>query len=250
MTSFKSKLFDPAERLTGVLCTIPSPVIPQALAASGIDTVIIDMEHGAIDHAAAHAMIAATAGTNCAPMVRVAEVDPVRVKRVLDLGAQGIIFPLVSSVQDAETAVASMKYPPLGIRGFGPFIAQSRWDTTLMEYAAKMQDDLVCVLTIETRQAVEAIEDICQVPGIDMIVPAPFDLSTDLGLMGQFEHPEFIAAMGRVEKAATAAGIPMGNVARAQPQAEALFSRGYRMIADFDILWLRDRAAAFKSWCT
>ena len=95
----------------------------------------------------------------------------------------------------------------------------------------------------------ENIESIGAVPGIDLIVPAPFDLSTDLGIMGQFEHPEFRAAMSRVETACNAAGIPLGNVARTRGQAEALFARGYRFIADFDVLWLRDRAAEFRSWC-
>lgn len=244
----KQKMTTPGARLSGVLCTIPSPVVTQALASSGMDCVIVDLEHGAVDIGTAHAMIAATQGTGCAPLARVTSIDETQVKRILDMGAEGIVFPLIRTAADAGRAVASMRYPPVGTRGFGPFIAQSRWNSTLMEYP-RHQEALVCILTIETREAVENIDAICAVPGIDMIVPAPFDLSTDLGVMGQFDHPDFIAAMSRVEAASKAAGIPLGNVARAKGQAEALFGRGYSFIADFDVLWLRDRAAEFRGWC-
>lgn len=249
MPRFKQKLADPETRVTSVLCTIPSPIVPQALAASGIDSVIIDMEHGAIDHAAAHAMIAATAGTDCAPLVRVAENDTVLVKRVLDLGAEGIVFPMIRSVEDARSAVASLKYAPEGTRGFGPFIAQSRWQTTLAGYPAQEQDQLICCLLVETAEAVQNIEEICKVPGIDLLIPAQFDLSTDLGVMGQFDHPTFQAALSRVEAAAKAADIPLGNVALDAEKAAALFARGYRHIAHFDVLWLCEKAADMQSWC-
>ena len=218
------------------------------LAAAGIDGIVVDLEHGAVDISQAHAMIAATAGTDCAPMARVSSVNPQEVKRILDMGAEGIIFPLIRTVEDAELAVASMAYPPDGIRGFGPFLAHSRWQTDLMGYRNAKQDDLVCCLTIETRDAVENIHAICQVPGIDVIVPAPFDLSTDLGLMGQFQHPEFVAAVAKVEAAAEAAGIPLANVARSPEEAQALWAHGYRMIAGFDILWLKGMAASVRGW--
>lgn len=246
----KEKLTQTQSRLSGVLCTIPSAVSTQALAASGLDAIIVDLEHGAVDIGSAHAMIASTQGTECAPLARVTEIDEAQVKRILDMGAEGIVFPLIRTAEDASRAVAAMRYPPDGTRGFGPFIAQSRWRSTLMEYPGKMQEQLVCILTVETREAVENIEAICAIPGIDLIVPAPFDLSTDLGVMGQFEHPDFVAAMTKVEVASKAAGIPLGNVARMQPQADALFARGYRFIADFDVLWLRDRAAEFAGWCS
>ena len=108
--AFKEKLTDPTKRLTAHVCTIPSATVTQAMAAAGSDAVIIDLEHGAIDYATAHAMIAATAGTSCAPLVRVTENDAAQVKRVLDLGAEGIVFPLIRSAEDAVRAVASLRY--------------------------------------------------------------------------------------------------------------------------------------------
>ena len=98
--TLKSRLRETRDLLTMQLCTIPSAVVTQALAAAGSDCVVVDLEHGAIDHACAHAMIAATAGTSCAPLVRVTANEPTHVKRALDLGAEGIMFPLIDSVLD------------------------------------------------------------------------------------------------------------------------------------------------------
>lgn len=249
MTSLKSKLNAPDRRVSMVLCTIPSALVTQAIAASGVDSIVVDLEHGAADYASAHAMIAATAGSECAPLVRVTENDPAQVKRVLDLGAEGIVFPLIRNAEDAEKAVASLRYPPDGIRGFGPFVAQSRWQTSLADYPAKIAGELVSCLLVETADAVENIEEICAVPGIDILIPAQFDLSTDLGVMGQFDHPTFKAALAKVEAAAKSQGIPLGNVALAEPQAQALFSRGYRVVAGFDLIWLNEKAADMARWC-
>jgi 4-hydroxy-2-oxoheptanedioate aldolase len=219
------------------------------MAAMDLDAVIIDMEHGAVDHGSAHAMIAATSGTDCAPLVRVAQNETNQVKRVLDLGAEGIVFPMIRTAEDARNAVASLRYAPEGTRGFGPFLAQSRWQTTLAEYPAKEQDNLICCLLVETADAVQNIEEICAVPGIDLLIPAQFDLSTDLGVMGQFGHPVFQDALARIEAAANAANLPLGNVALTRDAAQTLFGRGYRFIASFDILWLREKAGEIKSWC-
>ena len=109
MSSFKSKLGESDARLTAHLCTIPSATVTQAMAAAGADAVIIDLEHGAVDYASAHAMIAALAGTDCAPLVRIASNEEWQVKRVLDLGAEGICFPLIRDAGDAERAVASLR---------------------------------------------------------------------------------------------------------------------------------------------
>ena len=246
--SLKARLRETDDCLTLQICTIPSAVVTQALSAAGSDAVVIDLEHGAIDYSTAHAMIAATAGTACAPLVRVEQIDEARVKRVLDLGAEGIVFPLIRSPEDARRAVASLRYPPVGTRGFGPFIAQSRWGVTMAGYREAVEDRIVCCLLIETREAVEQIEAICAVPGIDLIVPALFDLTTALGLSGQFDHPEIVAAVDRIERAALGAGLPLCGAAASPSQAEALLARGYRVIGGFDVLWLRAQAAEMRSW--
>lgn len=248
MPSLKSKLADPDKRISMHICTIPSATVTQAMAAAGADAVIIDLEHGAVDYGSAHAMIAATAGSDCAPLVRVAKNDAAHVKRVLDLGAEGIVFPLIKTAEDARRAVASLRYPPVGDRGFGPFIAHSHWKTGLLDFAAEMDGEMVCCLLIETVEAVENIVEICAVEGIDLIIPAQFDLSTALGVSGQFDHPDFMAALEKIENAANAAEIPLGGVGMTKEQADALFAKGYRQIAGFDLLMLKASVAAIASW--
>ncbi len=249
MPSLKRKLQDTEDRVSSIVCTIPSATVTQALAACGVDSLIIDLEHGAVDYASAHAMIAATAGTDCAPLVRVAENRPSDVKRALDLGAKGIVFPLIRTVEDTQKAVDSLRYPPNGTRGFGPFLAQSRWGETLATYPGVVEPELICCVLIETAEAIQNINAICAVPGVDLLIVAQFDLSTELGLMGQFDHPDFIEAVQKVEKAAFGAGIPLGNAAMSEAQAADLFSRGYRLVGGFDVLWLREKALQIQSWC-
>lgn len=248
MPSFKAKLQETDRRLTCHFCTIPSAIVTQAIAAEGADAVIIDQEHGAVDQASLHAMIAATAGTDCAPLVRVVEATDANVKRALDLGAEGICFPMVRTPTDVRKAVATLRYPPNGTRGFGPFIAQSRWQTTVQDYRTKIEPHLVCMLLIETVEAVENIEEICEIEGIDIIISAQFDLSTAMGCPGQFDNPDFMAAVARVRAAALAKGIPLGQVALSEEQAKQHFANGYRVIAGFDAIWLRAKAAEAQSW--
>lgn len=248
MATLKHRLNHTSDRVTFHVVTIPSATVTQALAAAGADSVMIDMEHGAVDYATAHAMIAACQGTKCAPIVRVAENDPVQVKRVLDLGAQGICFPLIRTADDAQRAVASLRYPPHGTRGFGPFIAHSGAGVSLLDYKDAVDGTLACILLIETAEAVANIDEILAVPGIDLIIPAQFDLSTALGVSGQFDHPDFKAAVTNVEEAAHAAGIPLGGVALSREQAQGHLARGYRLIGGFDLLWLKAKTAETQSW--
>ncbi len=245
----KKRLSDTQDRLANFIVTVPSAVVTQALAAAGADSLIIDIEHGAVDYGSAHSMIAATHGFECAPLVRIAENTDAQVKRALDLGAEGIVFPLIETAEQAAWAVSSLRYPPNGHRTFGPFIAHSHEGVPLLDYADHVDDTLTCCLLVETVTGVENIQEICAVPGIDIIVPAAFDLSTSLGIPGQFEAPEFLEALATIEAAAQAREIPMGGNAFSQEQADALFERGYRLLGGFDVLMLKAGVANIRSWC-
>ncbi len=122
----KERLAREGDVLNGVLGTIPSAVAAQAVAAAGADFLLVDREHAPIGREALHAMIAATAGTACGPLVRVPAIDEAEVKLALDAGAEGISFPMVRSAADVERCVALLRYPPDGTRGWGPFVAHSR----------------------------------------------------------------------------------------------------------------------------
>lgn len=247
--TFKDRLHQTKDRMTMHVLTVNSAAVSQAVAAAGADAVIIDMEHGAMGYDTAHAMIAATQGTHCAPLVRIAALDETLVKRSLDLGAEGIVFPLIETAEQAARAVASLQYPPKGTRAFGPFHAHSRFGQSLPEHAATFGDRVICVLLVETAAAVDQISEICQVPGIDLILPAPFDLSCSLGVPGQFDHPDFLAARDTLETAIRAAGIPMGTIALDEPSAKAAFARGNRVIAGFDVHWIKAKTAEAQAWC-
>jgi 4-hydroxy-2-oxoheptanedioate aldolase len=246
--TMRAKLAEPGRRLNLHVCVIPSAVATQAIAAAGADCVIIDQEHGPIGFETLHAMIAATQGTDCAPLVRVPEIGEAHVKRALDTGAEGICFPLIRTAADAERCVASMRYAPAGRRGWGPFVAHSRWGTPLMDYAPGPGRDTVCMLLLETRDAVENIDAICAVEGIDCVIIALFDLTTDLGVSGQFDHPRVVGAVERLESAVKRANIPLGGAGLTEPMAKGLLAKGYRLIGGFDVLWLKGAVAQSRSW--
>jgi 4-hydroxy-2-oxoheptanedioate aldolase len=236
----KAKLSDPARRLSSEVCIIPSATVAQAVASTGVDIIIIDREHAATNNETLHAMIAATQGTDCAPMVRVIDHNPANVKLALDLGAEAIMFPLIHTPEEAAACVASLRYPPHGVRGWGAFVAHSRWDVAPMEYLPTFGDKIVCCLLIETADALENIDAIFAVDGVDMAFVAPFDLSTSLGISGQFGNPIFIDAVRKIEAAAKKADIPLGGgPASTKAEIDDLFSRGYRIVGGFDILQLK-----------
>ncbi|MEA2480173.1 MAG: 4-hydroxy-2-oxoheptanedioate aldolase [Thermoleophilaceae bacterium] len=171
------------------------------------------------------------------------------VKAALDAGAEGIVYPLVRSVADAERAVAYATYPPAGTRGWGPFAAHARHGVALGDYLSGVGPQITCCLLIETAEAVENIEAILAVPGIDLIVLAQFDLSTALGVHGRFDAAPFLEAVASVERAAHAASIPLGTSALTPEQSRAAVTSGYRvLIHGFDVLMLKQQVAAFRDW--
>ncbi len=246
--TLKKKLAEPGRLLNWQVCVIPSAVSIQAMAATGTDIVIIDQEHGPIGAEALHAMITATQGTGCAPMVRIPEIGEAHVKRALDAGAEAICFPLLRTAEDARRCVASLRYPPEGTRGFGPFIAHSRWQVALEDYATGPGAETVCLILIETRDALENIEEIVAVEGIDAVVIATFDLSTDLGVSGQMEHPVMQEAVARIEKAVLGAGLPLGGIAFTEEAANTLRAKGYRLLGGVDLMWLKGAVAKSVEW--
>jgi 4-hydroxy-2-oxoheptanedioate aldolase len=144
----------------GLLVSMPSVHATQVLAAAGFDWLFFDMEHGPIGIESAHAMITATNGTPCAPIVRVPWNVHWLVKPVLDAGAMGIIFPMIRSAADAEQAVRAVRYPPAGERGFGPFYAPARFGLTMQTYAEPADREILCILLIEHKDAIEDIDAI------------------------------------------------------------------------------------------
>jgi 4-hydroxy-2-oxoheptanedioate aldolase len=232
----------------GMTISMPSVHTTQVLAACGFDWLFLDMEHGPIGIESVHAMITATAGTRAAPVVRVPWNVHWLVKPVLDAGAMGIIFPMIRSAADAEEAVRSVRYPPTGQRGFGPFYAPLRFGLTMQTYADPADEQILCILLIEHRDAVDAIDHIIGVPGVDACLIAPFDLAMSYGYRDGPDHDEVRAAIARVEQAIVHSPVHLGGLALTGESANAMIERGYRMIlTGFDILLLQQGAAAILS---
>ncbi len=246
--SFKQRLTGD-DVLRGVLGVIPSAVAAQAVAAAGADFLVIDREHGPVGRDAVHAMIAATAGTACAPLVRVPTIDEAEVKLALDAGAEGILYPMVRSAEEAREAVSLVRYPPEGRRGWGPFAAHARHGVAIGEYAGAVGPGIAGGIMIETVEAVAAVDEILAVPGVDFVFVAQFDLSMALGVPAQFDAPALVEARSAVERAARARGMPLASIALDPASTAALLGAGYRMLIQaVDVLVLEAGVAAFRGW--
>ncbi|MCB1744684.1 MAG: 2,4-dihydroxyhept-2-ene-1,7-dioic acid aldolase [Gammaproteobacteria bacterium] len=227
----------------GLLVSMPSPHMVQALAGAGFDWVFIDMEHGPISIESAHAMIMATRGTATAPLVRVPWNEHWLVKPVLDAGAMGVIFPMIKSAEEARAAVAALRYPPIGDRGFGPFYASYRFGTDMRSYPDIADREIMCVLLIEHKDAIDDIENIARVEGVDACLIAPNDLSMSYGHRDGPNHPEVQQAIARAEAALLPSGIAVGGLAPDNALANQMIDKGYRLIlTGYDTL-LIDRGA-------
>lgn len=241
----KAKLAD-GEPTFGVIVTVPSVAIVQSLASAGVDWLILDLEHASIGHESLHAMIAATAGTHTVPLVRLAWSHPWQAKAPMDLGAMGVVFPMVNTRQDAEQAVRAVKYPPQGERLWGPFYAPMRWSQSMPEYIDVANDNMLTIATIEHPEAIRNIEAIATTPGLDLAFIGPGDLAMSLGVPGQFEHPSFLQAVAAAETALLRGSVALGGVARTPDQAKRMLDRGYKaLVFGFDWLLLQQMAARF-----
>ena len=232
----------------GAIATIPSIQTVQIMARSGLDWIIVDLEHGPIDLTSALAMITATSGTACVPFARIAANEAHLAKAPMDIGALGINFPMISSRAEAEKAVRCLRYPPRGDRLWGPFHAPFRWGVSMQDYMAAADDDMICMITIEHAEAVNRIDEIMATPGIDVAVIGPGDLATSINKRGQIDDPEVQALIARAEAGILNSGVPIGGVARTAEQANAMIDRGYLALAlGFDwSLFQRGLAATFQ----
>lgn len=184
----------------------------------GFDIAWIDMEHSPMTIADTLAHIRACRAGEVAPFVRVPSQDPVVIKPYLELHPAGIIVPRISSVADAEEAVSACRYPPRGIRGFGPMRGLRWGGRTLDDYLESVDDEILVILQIEHIDAVNAIEGILAIPGVDSIVSGPMDLSATMGHLGNVGHADVQAALHRLADACRAKGIPMGQSIGFEPE--------------------------------
>lgn len=220
------------------------PAIAEVLSGVGFDWIAADIEHTDIDCHGFTQLARAMHGRGVVPMARVRENDTLAIRQILDAGARGVIVPLVNSASEAARAVAAAKYPPMGVRGFA-FCRANDWGKGFDAYAQGANDDIAVVVMIESKQAVDHIDEILAVDGVDGVFIGPYDMSGSYGLTGQTNHPVIKDACARVAAACARAKKAAGlHVVNATPAAIGdAIGAGFTFIAlGIDLLFV-DSAA-------
>lgn len=216
------------EPVYGSILSLPSPEIAEIMALTGFDWLFIDLEHGAMSFLECQRMIQAV-GSHCECLVRVPELTESAVKKVLDVGAGGIIVPKVNTAEEAKNAVAYGKYPPQGQRGVGATRAGG-YGIHFKDYVERANEELMVVIQIEHIEGVQNIATILEVSGVDVIFIGPYDLSASMDLMGQLDHPEVLAAIDKVERACQEKGVDMGYFGMTPESVQPYIDKGYKLI--------------------
>jgi 2-keto-3-deoxy-L-rhamnonate aldolase RhmA len=198
-----------------------SPLVAEAMGCAGFDWAVVDMEHTPLDMMEVIHLLQAVAGTSMLPITRVPWNDTVVVKRVLDAGAQTIMFPFVQTVEEAKKAVAAAKYPPHGVRGMAAMSRGSRFGT-VKDYFKVANAGVSVIVQIETPEAMARMFDIASVDGVDSIFIGPGDLSGAMGHVGNLMHADVVQLMAQGVKACHKAGKPVGTVG-GTPEAVATY---------------------------
>ena len=208
---------------------IPSPFSAEVLAHSGLDSLTIDMQHGPVDYASLVAMLQAISTTNTVPVVRVPWHDPGLVMRALDAGAYAVICPMVDTPGQAEAFVGACRYPPDGYRSYGPFRAALYGGEDYTEHA---NQTVVAIAMIETREALEKLEKILDVDGLDGVFVGPSDLGQSLGYGPgtDREEPEMVEAIDTVVAAARDRGLAAGIFTGSPEQAPRMIEKGFNFV--------------------
>jgi 4-hydroxy-2-oxoheptanedioate aldolase len=193
----------------GLWCSLPGSYAAEAVAGSGYDWLLFDTEHSPGDPLTVLAQLQAVAPYDVSAVVRPASNDTVLIKRFLDLGAQTLLIPYVQNAQEARAAVAAMRYPPDGIRGVSGLTRATRFGR-IPGYGKRAAEELCLLVQVETREALDQLEAIAAVEGVDGVFIGPADLAASLGHVGDPGHPDVVAAVEDAVRRLRAAGKPAG----------------------------------------
>ena len=219
------------ELLSGGWCSIGSSITAEIAGLAGFDWVLLDIEHGTGDLETLRNQLQAVSATPAVPIVRIAWNESPRFKRVLDLGASGVIVPYVNTAEEAKLAAKSMRYPPKGIRGVAKFNRGAQFAQNFDEYFATANDNLLTVVQIETEEAVANADEIAAVDGVDVLFVGPLDLSVNMGVPQQLDHPKFQEALDKVVSACKKSGKAAGILLVKTDMVEPIVKKGFTFIA-------------------
>ncbi len=222
---FKSALKAGQHQL-GIWNTIGGNTVCEFLAGAGYDWVLVDTEHAPVDVVDVLPALQAIAGyPDVSAVVRPVDNDPVLIKRLLDLGAQSLLTPYVQTAQEAQKAVDSIRYAPRGMRGLAGITRASRFGS-VANYVVEAEQELCLIVQAETAKALENIEEIATVEGVDAVFIGPADLSASMGYFGQSGHPAVVAAIEDAIDRLASLGVPSGILTLDEEFAHACIARG------------------------
>jgi len=208
------------------------PGITEILAHAGFDWICVDLEHGAIDFETMTNIFRTIDAYDCVPVARLPLNDPIWIHRTLDAGARGLIIPMVKNAAEAEAAIREAKFPPRGARGYG-YSRANKHGADFEAYCAEANDEIAMIMQIEHKDAIANLDAILEVDGVDGLFIGPLDLSGSMGITGQMEHPDMVAALEKYLGACKAHGTSAGThiVQPNEPNIRETIEAGYTLIA-------------------
>ena len=230
------------DKQIGLWISLCSNFAAEVVSTAGYDWALIDMEHSANDYFSVLGQLQAFAASPTTALVRVEWNDAVAVKRLLDLGAPGLLFPMIQSVEEAEMAVAATRYPPRGNRGVSGATRATAFGR-VTDYVSRVEQETTVLLQLETRAAVEQADAIGAVDGVSGIFFGPADIAADIGKVGKPMDPEVWALIKPAAQELTAKGVPVGTLVTDTAFAAELLKEGFTFVANANDTGLLARAA-------
>lgn len=214
----------------GIWVGLCSPFAAEIVAGAGFDWALVDMEHSPNDLNLVLGQLQAFAAYDTTALVRPEWNDPVLIKRLLDIGAEGLLFPMIQSLEEAQKAIRATRYPPHGVRGVSYSTRANKFGR-VTDYFSKAEEQLAVLLQVETRAAVGLAEEIGAMEGCDGVFFGPADIGADMGILGQPTHPAIWDFILPVARRLMAQGIPVGTLVADSALARRLLDEGFTFVA-------------------
>ncbi len=230
MKGVKQRLKE-GELVIGTFLSLGNAIATEIVGNAGFDWVIIDLEHGLGSEGDVAHQLLGLKNTGVAAIIRVEGFQRQRIHRVLDLGANGIMFPRIDNADEAELAIKAMRYPPEGVRGVAKMIRAAGYGSEFEQYRKNIKNELLGIIQIETLDALKNLENIAEKEGVDVLFIGPSDLSMALGIFGQTDSPLFIDTVKRIIHVAANAGKQVGILLADPLELKKYYDLGIRFVA-------------------
>ncbi|HEU4599684.1 MAG TPA: aldolase/citrate lyase family protein [Solirubrobacterales bacterium] len=219
LTGFRKRLREPGPLFFSI-AVVPEPVTASILGHSGVDYVMLDAEHAPFTLASLHACVTALKLTPTSVIVRTSSADPVQMAQMADLGVDGVLAPHIETAEEAAAVVRAIRFPPEGGRGIGEGMLSTRYGLDEDVFVSRANAGIAAMVILESKRGIENAAEIAAVPGIDAIFVGSADLSGDLGVPGEYRHPEVLAGVDVAVEQAVAAGLKVFGLSAPRTDAE------------------------------